>query len=197
MEITEGSEHVFHGMGREDIDARMLGNGRPFIIEIKNPKRRKIDYDVLKTEINAYAVGKVQVDNLEHAEKIDVVKLKESKYSKTYRVVVESTTTIEKEKLKKVCNIFRNAEIMQYTPLRVLHRRADLCRKRKILEMNLKDIGACTYEFTITAQAGTYIKEFITGDKGRTMPNLADSLETVLNVKELDVIYIHDSDKKW
>jgi len=32
-----------HGMGREDVDARMLGRGRPFIIEIKEPRRRHFD----------------------------------------------------------------------------------------------------------------------------------------------------------
>ena len=43
METSEGQEHSFHGMGREDIDARMLGNGRPFVLEIKNPVKRFID----------------------------------------------------------------------------------------------------------------------------------------------------------
>ena len=28
-----------HAAGREDIDVRMLGDGRPFIIEFENPKK--------------------------------------------------------------------------------------------------------------------------------------------------------------
>lgn len=28
----------FHSGGREDIDVRMLGNGRPFLIELINPE---------------------------------------------------------------------------------------------------------------------------------------------------------------
>ncbi|MDO9537014.1 MAG: tRNA pseudouridine(54/55) synthase Pus10, partial [Thermoplasmata archaeon] len=40
LEHASGKDHRFHGMGREDIDALMLGNGRPFIIEIKDPKKR-------------------------------------------------------------------------------------------------------------------------------------------------------------
>ena len=28
-----------HGSGREDIDVRMLGRGRPFVLELINPKR--------------------------------------------------------------------------------------------------------------------------------------------------------------
>src|SRR5207247_6414489 len=38
-----GTGHALHGMGREDVDARMLGRGRPFIIEIKEPCRRHFD----------------------------------------------------------------------------------------------------------------------------------------------------------
>ena len=37
---THGEATRFHGMGREDIDARMLGRGRPFVLEILRPKTR-------------------------------------------------------------------------------------------------------------------------------------------------------------
>jgi len=30
---------MLHGSGREDIDVRMLGRGRPFIMEFVNPKK--------------------------------------------------------------------------------------------------------------------------------------------------------------
>jgi len=40
LEIFKGTNAILHGSGREDVDARMLGNGRPFIMEIQNPKRR-------------------------------------------------------------------------------------------------------------------------------------------------------------
>jgi tRNA pseudouridine synthase 10 len=40
---TRGAGTAFHGAGREDIDALMLGTGRPFVIEIKEPKVRTLD----------------------------------------------------------------------------------------------------------------------------------------------------------
>ncbi len=43
LEATQGEEVFFHASGREDIDARMLGSGRPFVIEISKPKKRFID----------------------------------------------------------------------------------------------------------------------------------------------------------
>ena len=30
-------KHVFHGAGREDVDVRMLGKGRPFVVELVDP----------------------------------------------------------------------------------------------------------------------------------------------------------------
>ena len=37
-EIFAADEIFLHGSGREDIDVRMLGHGRPFILEFINPK---------------------------------------------------------------------------------------------------------------------------------------------------------------
>ena len=31
-------KNKFHGAGREDVDVRMLGAGRPFVMEVINPK---------------------------------------------------------------------------------------------------------------------------------------------------------------
>ncbi len=45
MEAALAEDTTFHGAGREDIDARMLGTGRPFIVEAVRPKRRTIDLD--------------------------------------------------------------------------------------------------------------------------------------------------------
>ena len=53
LEMAEGDEHFFHGMGREDIDARMLGDGRPFVLEISQPKKRFIDLDELEKRSSA------------------------------------------------------------------------------------------------------------------------------------------------
>ena len=38
-EIFAADEIFLHGSGREDIDVRMLGHGRPFILEFINPKK--------------------------------------------------------------------------------------------------------------------------------------------------------------
>ena len=49
-------------------------------------------------------------------------------------------------------------------------------------------------EIDITAEAGTYIKEFVNGDGGRTVPSIAGKLGMGCQVKELDVLEILDNE---
>ena len=52
LRMADGKEHFFHGMGREDIDALMLGDGRPFVLEISQPKKSDIELDELELRAN-------------------------------------------------------------------------------------------------------------------------------------------------
>lgn len=40
--------HNFASSGREDVDVRMLGNGRPFVLELINPKFSSLSESSLK-----------------------------------------------------------------------------------------------------------------------------------------------------
>ena len=64
LKLTDGKEAKFHGAGREDIDVLMLGSGRPFVLEIKEPKIRKLDLPALEEEINKINEGKTSYHNL-------------------------------------------------------------------------------------------------------------------------------------
>ena len=65
----EASDTSFHGMGREDIDVRCLGSGRPFVLEIKGPRVRETDLEKLTEEINSESSGKVEVNSLRWSQK--------------------------------------------------------------------------------------------------------------------------------
>lgn len=51
-----------------------------------------------------------------------------------------------------------------------------------------------TATIQICAEAGTYIKELVNGDCGRTNPSLTSLYGEKLRVKSLDVIYINRGD---
>jgi tRNA pseudouridine synthase 10 len=64
LELFEANEHSFHGMGREDIDVRCMGRGRPFVIEFKNPRKRSVDPQVMMDRINSLAEGSVEITSM-------------------------------------------------------------------------------------------------------------------------------------
>lgn len=192
MRKAKGEAHEFHGMGREDIDAVMSGNGRPFILEIKRPVKRETDLTELEKQINRFAKDKVEVEGLRFSSKGEVVAIKAAKPPKTYEVEVEFEEPIEQSKLEGVCTALRGVIIQQKTPKRVAHRRAKKVRERKILEIEAIPLETKKAVFKITSESGTYIKELIHGDEGRTQPNISEMLRTECKILSLDVIYIHD-----
>ena len=190
LEVFDASGEAFHGSGREDIDALMLGDGRPFVLEIKNPKKRNVDLKRLENEINDFAKGKVEVRGLSYADKNKVVELKKAKHLKSYKVSIIGDKPFDKEKLKEATQLLQGKIIKQATPLRVLHRRADLERERKIIECRVETVEDDRATLRITAEAGTYIKELISGDQGRTKPSLSGILGINCRVEKLDVIEV-------
>ena len=90
LEAAEGEKTSFHASGREDVDARMLGGGRPFVVEISKPKKRVLDLPKLKEVINQNGVDKVQVSSLRFTSKDVVRRLKKAESAqKEYRALVE------------------------------------------------------------------------------------------------------------
>ena len=191
MAQTGGSGHALHGMGREDVDARMLGRGRPFILEIKEPVRRSVDLGAVAAAVNPS--GAVEVDGLRMASGAEVTPLKEDRAQKVYRVLVKFASPVEDGNLKGAAASLVARPIGQRTPIRVSHRRADRTRERRVLAIEVTRLDRGTAELRITAEAGTYVKELVHGDQGRTTPSLAESLGVACEVVELDVLDIQDT----
>ena len=190
MEELKGKEHAFHGMGREDIDARMLGNGRPFVLEIKEPLKRSFDPTEMERRVNEFAKGKVEVTELRESSKEEVRRIKASRSEKTYVVKVLFDSEVDEEKLKKALKMLEG-EIEQRTPRRVAHRRADKVRKRRALSVRLIELSGKRALIEVRGEAGLYIKELMHGDEGRTHPSLAEVLGVSCKVESLDVVEIH------
>ncbi len=186
LEEFGGVDTVLHGSGREDIDARMLGSGRPFVMEIKEPRLRELDLKWLENKVNDENKDKVEVLELQYVKREAVAKIKNAKVDKTYRAVVSLKTGVLEEDLRSALDNLIGAVIEQRTPLRVVHRRADLVRKRKVYDARLISFEVPIVEFK--CDGGLYIKELISGDNGRTIPSLSELLGTEAEVKELDVV---------
>ena len=188
---SDSSEDLFHGMGREDIDAAMLGNGRPFVLELRMPKKRNLDLVNLMAAVNSTNKNRIKISNLKMVNRPRVAELKNTVCDKTYRVDVSISSDLTIESLKKGAQKLNSKVIKQRTPSRVSHRRADLVRPRLV---NYVDVLSCNEEMVeleIRAQHGTYIRELVSGDEGRTDPSLSSLVGSPCKVEVLDVLNLH------
>ncbi len=186
--VTGCEDTAFHGAGREDIDALMLGEGRPFVVEAKKPHIRSINLSSLESRINQGASGKIEVLGLKFAESEDVEKLKSMKADKVYRFKIEHNTT--EEKLKSSLDILSGTLIKQKTPTRVLHRRADLERMRLVHSAELESFDNNNAIIKVHCEGGLYVKELVSGDGGRTTPSIASLTGNEAKIIELEVIKV-------
>lgn len=191
LELTKGKEAKFHGAGREDIDVLMLGSGRPFVLEIKEPKIRKINLDALEEKINKMTEGKTSYHNLKFCERNRKAEIKVSSSDayKIYKALVKCDKPYDKDKLASLNNL---DEIHQQTPLRVLHRRADKVRIKHVHNVSCEIIDDTTFEMTVKTEGGLYIKELISGDEDRTKPNVGEVLGVKSICEQLDVVEVSE-----
>jgi tRNA pseudouridine synthase 10 len=189
---AQGEDNFFHGMGREDIDARMLGNGRPFVLEVRDPKKRALNLEELQREINEKGKDLVEVEGLRFSTREEVRQVKTASPQKVYRVFIKMDGKVNKEKLDEVILSLKGIRITQQTPTRVAHRRADLAREREIVDLEAEEFDGENLVLKLRAESGTYVKEFVHGDEGRTVPSLSERLGVPCRVILLDVIEIAD-----
>ncbi|CAI2730710.1 unnamed protein product [Schistosoma spindalis] len=263
------SQSCFITAGREDVDVRCLGLGRPFAIEISNYEllpsqiiqqwsvndKLAVEYnedeplDLLKLAsfVNSTTQGRVFIRDLQLVSSKSAtaaLKLGEMHKAKCYRAVcwcpqggiktellmkmLQYTTLLNRtngnldhvniihwppnktDSMKYGKIYFGPLDINQLTPIRVLHRRPLLNRKRTIYHLcfmsYVETIGANIFEFNdfkswsklypedelfileIRCEAGTYVKELVHGDLGRCNPSLASIFGRQLDILALDVI---------
>ena len=139
----------------------------------------------------------------------DLKTLKEGENQKTknYRALCIYKQKPDTSELIKKLNDLVDFEIIQKTPMRVLHRRPLASRIRIIHSIrarisrpdefknfskeinNLGDNELLIID--VKTQAGTYVKEFVHGDFGRTTPSLCNLLQTEVDIIALDVTGIN------
>ena len=189
IEAFQGEEAAFHAAGREDIDARMLGRGRPFVVEVKRPRKREVNLKALEEEINRRAEGMVSVSGLKYADRALIRRIKSEEAEKIYEVLVEFDRPVSDEELRQLEEALSGAVIRQRTPTRVLHRRVDKLRVRRVAELKVVErLGPRRARFRVRCDGGLYVKELVTGDGGRTSPSISELIRARARPLELDVV---------
>lgn len=190
LAVFKAESFNFSSSGREDVDVRTLGNGRPFAVELLKPHRVHFtsqDIKELQQKINKSS-DKIQVRDLQLVtrEAIGHMKEGEEEKTKTYSALIWTNRAIQKKDIGFLDDL-KDLKIDQKTPLRVLHRRPLAVRRRAIHSMKTHYLDEHHFRLHLKTQAGTYIKEFVHGDFGRTKPNIGSLMNVTADILELDV----------
>ena len=197
VSAMDGDEGTFHGAGREDVDARMLEGGRPFVLEVTEPRIRDPDPEALERDINEAAEGAVEVERLRLASYEMVERVKEHDASKRYRADVEFGEPVDESAFEAALAELDGTTLEQYTPQRVDHRRANITRTRTVYDIDGELHEPTRAEVRIHGEGGLYVKELISSDDGRTEPSLAGVLEVDAEVTALDVTGVEGEDEPF
>ena len=181
--VFKAKDYFMHASGREDVDATNTG-GRPFVFELRKAKVK--DMSLLKevekkinerNDVNVVFFGRVP--------RSFVTVVSDTHSDKAYKAHLNKNITKDERIL--IEKFFKNRVILQKTPIRVLRRRANKIRKRKVYE-----IKAHEDFLEIKCEAGLYIKELISGDEGRTTPSISEILGRGLKCTKLEVTFVDD-----
>ncbi|CAH1644019.1 unnamed protein product [Spodoptera littoralis] len=209
----EAAEHrlKFMSAGREDVDVRCLGDGRPFAVEVTDPTRQPSEAELKELCEQISVGGQVVVRSLVpiHREQLALLKKGEETKCKTYEALCIKLSHSRDDLAEgggdvrvtprdiAALNAYRNTppgdsarvQLTQRTPIRVLHRRPLLARARRILELRARAVPAqpALLALRVRTEAGTYVKEWAHGELGRTRPSLADALGARVDILALDV----------
>jgi tRNA pseudouridine synthase 10 len=184
----------FHGCGREDVDVRMLGAGRPFVVSVQWPRRRTIDAGAVERGVAERSGGRVTVSDLRVVGREEMRRVTTEHGAKTYRAVVRSAsgTPLPADAAARLAPL-SGAEIRQRTPERVERRRADKVRVRRVLAVGVVARETSGLVAVVRTEPGTYLKELVSGDGGRTSPSFAEVLGQPCFCEELDVLSADDA----
>lgn len=200
------SEKKFISAGREDMDVRMIGSGRPFCITLLNPLPNDDDEHVPKSNeefaesFNCFLPENraIECDNNVSASDLKITCLQPDvtpKHEKCYRCIVSCSRNISEENLANLDNV-KDLIINQKTPSRVSHRRIMIVRQKTVISMSYKQICPRFFILNLKTSKGTYIKEFVNSDFGRTKPSLGDILDPERPVEcqllQLDVVFVSE-----
>ncbi|KAL6076953.1 putative tRNA pseudouridine synthase Pus10 [Balamuthia mandrillaris] len=184
----------FSASGREDVDVRMLGDGRPFVMELINPRKTKYtaqDFIQMQQAINR-STNKIRIRDLQRIKKKDFNKLKdgEEHKSKAYRCVVWAEKELEPKDFDFMKDV-KDLKVQQMTPIRVLHRRTLMTREKTVHSLSAQYLSPHFFILDVVTSAGTYVKELVHGDLGRTAPSIGSLLGCETDILQLDVTAIH------
>jgi tRNA pseudouridine synthase 10 len=180
---------VIHSGGGEAGNVRVLGNGRPMIIQVIGPGKRPSIGEVSKA-LGSIDYGiSLNVLSYVRSSMVRKVKAESRNYVITYRVLAITNGQVTDDALKSLHDYFRNRQVTQRL------RWGGRVKKRvsMVYELDGRVIDGRLLELVIRCQGNLNIRGFVHGYFGDVEPSLSGVLALEVRPVEIDILNISDS----
>ncbi|MDC0209037.1 tRNA pseudouridine(54/55) synthase Pus10 [Nitrosopumilus sp.] len=165
-----GTTTKFTWIGGEDKSSLVLGSGRPFIVKLQNPLKRKI-------KLSDYASDFISIFNLKIIDDSPKTPLK---FSSLATIKISTDSKFDAENLKKLKNL-KNSPI-------IVSEKSGRSYEKKIFDINYKKTSDQIILVKIRVEGGLPIKRFVIGND--VTPNISETIGTHCITEEFDFLEI-------
>ena len=165
-----GTTTKFTWIGGEDKSSLVLGSGRPFIVKLLNPLKRKI-------KLSDYASDFISIFNLKIIDDSPKTPLK---FSSLATIKISTDSKFDAENLKKLKNL-KNSPI-------IVSEKSGRSYEKKIFDINYKKTSDQIILVKIRVEGGLPIKRFVIGND--VTPNISETIGTHCIPEEFDFLEI-------
>ena len=165
-----GTTTKFTWIGGEDKSSLVLGSGRPFIVKLQNPLKRKI-------KLSDYASDFISIFNLKIIDDSPKTPLK---FSSLATIKISTDSKFDAENLKKLKNL-KNSPI-------IVSEKSGRSYEKKIFDINYKKTSDQIILVKIRVEGGLPIKRFVIGND--VTPNISETIGTHCIPEEFDFLEI-------
>lgn len=189
-EAMDGSAAIFNAAGGEGPDVLVLGEGRPFVVEVKDARSRPPDTAAISDAIHTASDGALTIEGLEPAHRDFVEHLTQTPIRETYRFEVTFDEAVSPAVFADAIETLADASIHQR--LTRGDRVTDEFRKLGHVSGELTDDTSATIE--VHATKGVDLEAVLVGDSDRSDPNLAALVDTEVHVASTAVVAVEGRD---
>lgn len=192
-QAMDGSDTVFNAAGRENDDVLVLGEGRPFVVEVKEPSIRPPDLDEIQEKIAEVSDGIVEIQRLTTAKRDVVARLTQLSIRQLYRLELTFLEPVARSTFEDAISELDSASVRQ----RIEH-------DERVTEQ-VRVTGGVTGEFVSDTEAtvdieskdGLNLEALMRGGTDRSDPNLADLLDTEVSIDSIAVITVEGVEESF
>lgn len=180
------SGYKIHTAGREGADARMLGGGRPLVIELRGVRDKTITVGDMSKAVPASRWLVLSVERAITPRYISLIKTQ--RLLKLYRLLILSKKPLDVDSVNTLVREFNGRDVRQRAPDSALRRGEGVVRVRRVYGVGARLVNEYLMEVLAKCDSGLHVRELVHGDNGRTSPSFAEVLGTELVVLEVDVL---------